>query len=111
MRQQTELHLIRHIVLFTAKSPDKVDAICEGLSLLAQIPHSQCFEVSRNTRVDLYGNDIDVVVYWEFEDQAALDAYKAHPNYAEATRRVRPLRDLRFAADIVVPVSTKGPTG
>jgi quinol monooxygenase YgiN len=94
--------MIRHIVLFTAKSPDNIDAICEGLSLLAEIPHSLRFEISRNTRVDLYGNDIDVVVYGEFADQAALDAYKAHPNYAEATRIVRPLRDQRHAADIVV---------
>lgn len=97
-----ELSLIRHIVFFTAKSPDKIDAICEGLSLLAQIPHSLTFEIVRNSKVDLYGNDVDVVVYAEFADRAAFDAYKQHPNYDEATRRVRPLRDLRYAADIVV---------
>lgn len=95
--------MIRHIVFFTAKSPDKIDAICQGLSLLAEIPHSIRFEISRNSRVDLYGNEVDVVVYGEFADRAALDAYKQHPNYAEATRIVRPMRDLRYAADIVVP--------
>lgn len=105
----TEPTLIRHIVLFTAKSPDKIDAICEGLSLLAQIPHSRVFEVTRNSKVDLYGNDVDVVVYAEFADRAAFDAYKAHPNYAEATRQVRPLRDMRYAADIVVPEKAEGP--
>jgi quinol monooxygenase YgiN len=94
--------MIRHIVFFTAKSADTIDAICEGLMRLAQIPHSLKFEVSRNSRVDLYGNEIDVVVYAEFVDQAALDAYKAHPIYAEATALVRPLRDLRYAADIAV---------
>jgi hypothetical protein len=93
--------LIRHIVFFTAKSPDQIDAICEGLSLLSEIPHSAVFEVSRNSKVDLYGNDVDVVVYAEFADRAAFDAYKAHPNYAEATSRVRPLRDMRYAADVV----------
>lgn len=93
--------MIRHIVFFTAKSPEHVDAICEGLSLLASIPHSLKFEISRNTRVDLYGNEVDVVVYGEFADQAALDAYKQHPDYAEATRIVRPLREMRYAADIV----------
>jgi hypothetical protein len=101
--------LIRHIVFFTARSPDLIDEICEGLSLLATIPHSLRFEVTRNSRVDLYGNEVDVVVYGEFADQAALDAYKAHPSYAEATRRVRPLRDLRYAADIPVPENAKGP--
>jgi quinol monooxygenase YgiN len=95
--------MIRHIVFFTAKSPELIDAICDGLSSLAKIPHSQRFEITRNSRVDLYGNEVDVVVYGEFADQAALDAYKAHPLYAEATTRVRPLRDLRYAADIVVP--------
>ncbi len=80
---------------------DKIDAICEGLSLLAEIPHSEVFEIARNNKVDLYGNEVDVVVYAEFADRAAFEAYKAHPNYAEATRRVRPLRDERYAADIV----------
>ena len=87
--------MIRHIVFFTAK-PENLDAVVEGLGLLAQIPH---FEVTRNDKVDLYGNEIDLVVYAEFADEAALAAYKAHPLYAEATRRVRPLRELRYAAD------------
>ncbi len=93
--------MIRHIVFFSAKSPHNIDAICEGLSLLADIPHSAVFEVRRNSKVDIYANDVDVVVYAEFTDRAAFDAYKNHPNYAEATRRVRPLRDMRYAADIV----------
>ena len=90
--------MIRHIVFFTAK-PENLDAVVEGLGLLGQIPHSEHFEVTRNDKVDLYGNEIDLVVYAEFADEAALAAYKAHPLYAEATRRVRPLRELRYAAD------------
>ncbi|MDC9824471.1 Dabb family protein [Devosia sp. ZB163] len=92
--------MIRHIVFFTAKDPADLERIVEGLELLGQIPHSQHFEVTRNTKVDQFGNDVDVVVYAEFADEAALAAYKAHPIYAEATRRVRPLRELRFAADV-----------
>jgi hypothetical protein len=92
--------LIRHIVFFTAKDTDDLDAICEGLALLGTIPHSTHFEVTRNAKVDQISNEIDVVVYAEFEDAAALAAYKAHPTYAEATRRVRPLRELRFSADV-----------
>jgi len=90
--------MIRHVVFFTAK-PEKVDAVVEGLRLLAQIPHALHFEVSRNAKVDQIANDVDVVVYAEFADEAALAAYKAHPLYAEATRRVRPLRESRYAAD------------
>lgn len=91
--------MIRHIVFFTAKQRANLDRIVEGLELLGQIPHSEHFEVVRNFKVDQFGNDVDVIVYAEFADEAALAAYKAHPIYAEATRRVRPLRELRYAAD------------
>jgi hypothetical protein len=92
--------VIRHIVFFTARDPKDLDTIVEGLELLGTIPHSLHFEVTRNAKVDQIGNDVDVVVYGEFADEAALAAYKAHPTYAEATRRVRPLRELRLAADV-----------
>ena len=91
--------MIRHIVFFTARDRHDVPAIVEGLKLLGTIPHSSHFEVAENSRIDQIGNDVDVVVYAEFADEAALAAYKAHPTYAEATRRVRPLRELRLAAD------------
>ena len=91
--------MIRHIVFFTAKDPADLPRIVEGLELLDQVPHSEHFEVVRNSKVDQYGNDVDVIVYAEFADEAALAAYKAHPIYAEATRRVRPLREIRYAAD------------
>lgn len=91
--------MIRHIVFFTAKSPQDVPDIIAGLRLLGTIPHVSHFEVTTNRKVDQIGNDIDVVVYAEFDSEATLKAYRAHPTYAEATRRVRPLRELRFAAD------------
>ena len=92
--------MIRHIVFFTARTADSLDAICAGLELLGTIPHSSHFEVTRNAKVDQISNEIDVVVYAEFADAAALAAYKAHPTYAEATRLVRPLRELRLSADV-----------
>jgi hypothetical protein len=98
-RAATESPVIRHIVFFTAKHAADLDLIVEGLELLGQIPHSSHFEVTRNAKVDQIGNDVDVVVYAEFDDEAALAAYKAHPLYAEATKRVRPLREMRYAAD------------
>ncbi len=99
---QEPFALIRHIIFFTAPSPDKVEAICQGLELLGTIPHSSHFEVRRNSKVDQISNEIDVVVYAEFADAAALAAYKAHPTYAETTRKVQPMRELRFSADIEV---------
>lgn len=100
--------MIRHIVFFTAKSPEHLPAILDGLRLLGTIPHVSHFEVTPNHKVDQIGNDIDVVVYAEFENEAALRAYKAHPTYAEATRRVRPLRELRFAADFAASDESAG---
>ena len=93
--------MIRHIVFFTARDAGDIDAIVDGLELLGTIPHSQHFEVRRNGKLDQIGNDVDVVVYAEFADETALAAYKAHPIYAEATRLVRPLREMRLAADFM----------
>lgn len=95
--------MIRHIVFFTARDTRDIEAIRQGLSALAEIPHSSRFEVALNTKVDPFGNQVDVVVYGEFADAAALAAYKAHPIYEETTRRVKPMRELRLSADIESP--------
>ncbi|MFB6421597.1 Dabb family protein [Bradyrhizobium tunisiense] len=91
--------MIRHIVLFTAKDQAHIAQIVEGLSLLTRIPHARRLEVACNRKGDHFGNDIDVVVYGEFDSERELLAFKAHDLYQESIRRVRPLRELRFAAD------------
>ena len=92
--------MIRHIVFFSARDPADLDAIEAGLRLLERIGAASLLEVRRNLQRDQLGNEIDIVVYGEFTDEAALAAYKADPLYAEAIAIVRPLRELRFAADI-----------
>src|SRR5687768_864323 len=84
-----EVALIRHIVFFSARADEDIDAVKSGLELLGSIPHSSVFEVSLNSKVDPLCDAVDVVVYAEFADQAALAAYKSHPVYAEATRKVK----------------------
>ncbi len=91
--------MIRHIVLFTAREKKDVERIVDGLKLLARIPHALRLEVARNRQSDQLSKEVDVVVYGEFANDADLAAYKAHPLYEESIRRVRPLRDLRLAAD------------
>lgn len=93
--------MIRHIVFFSARKREDIEAIASGLRQLGRIPLSTRFEVAVNSKVDTLGNEVDVVVYAEFPDQAALDAYKAHPIYAQSIAEVRPLRDLRLSADIL----------
>lgn len=90
---------IRHVVLFSAKDKADVARIVDGLSMLADIPHSSVFEVVENSQVDALSGEIDVVVYAEFEDDAALQAYKSHQIYQDAIDVVRPLREMRIAAD------------
>ena len=74
----------------------------KGLSILTEIPHAMRLEIGTNVKTDGFHRSIDLVVYGEFEDEQALAAYKAHPLYEESIRRVKPLREERFAADYVV---------
>lgn len=93
--------MIRHIVFFSARHKEEIETIREELTALGRIPHSTLFEVTVNTKVDPLCDQIDIVVYAEFANQDALAAYKAHPLYNQTTLRVRPMRELRFSADVV----------
>lgn len=77
MRHHVRVFMIRHIVLFTAKDKADIDEIVEGLSVLSAIPPARRLEVAPNRKTDLSGNDIDVVVYGEFDNEMELAAYKA----------------------------------
>jgi hypothetical protein len=94
--------MIRHIDFFTLKDPAQKADVVARLEQLGTIPGSNLFEVRANAKADQIGNDIDIVVYSEFPDMAALRAYKKHPIYTATTNAVRPLRELRFAADVEV---------
>lgn len=92
--------MIRHIVFFTAKRSEDRDTVREGLELLKGIPDCLHLEVAVNRSEDpIPGPSPDVIVYGEFEDEAQLAAYKAHPLYQQSIARVRPLREMRIAAD------------
>jgi hypothetical protein len=91
--------MIRHIVFFSVPDPEDVGRVRAGLSLLTDIPHALRLEIGDNVKTDQLGTAIDLVVYGEFADQAALAAYKAHPLYQQSIDIVRPLREIRMAAD------------
>ena len=92
--------MIRHIVMFSAKSPDNVEAVYNGLKMLETIEGNWTLTISKNKKVDQQENDIDVVVYGEFPDEKSLEQYKTHPTYQECIKIVRPLRDKRIAVDV-----------
>ncbi len=91
--------MIRHIVFFSVPKGGDADAVEAGLSILTENPHASLLEIGRNTRSDLYDEKVDFVVYGEFEDEAALAAYREHPLYKKSTSLVRPIREMRIAAD------------
>jgi|GEM_PF-191940 len=94
------VELIRHIVFFTAKREEDRQTVLDGLSLLKGIPGCSHFEVGVNTREDPISQARpDFVVYGEFESDSQLAAFKAHPLYQQSIDIVRPLRDMRIAAD------------
>lgn len=97
--KEANFEFIRHVVFFSSKKAEDIDRIVDGLSMLAAIPTLRHFEVSRNRNEDRFGNDVDVVVYAEFDSEAALKSYRAHQIYQDCIKIVRPLRDMRIAAD------------
>lgn len=93
--------MIRHIVYFSVRSAADRKRVLDGLRLLEANPHALLLEVGENLKLDSLGNEVDFVVYGEFTDAAALEAFKAHPSYEASIAAVRPIRDLRIAADVV----------
>ena len=94
--------MIRHVVFFRCKERQDLETVYEGLSLLSEIPHIRNFEIGRNLRADTISPEApDFVVYGEFDSQEQLDAYKNHPAYERSISVVRPLRDMRIAADFL----------
>jgi quinol monooxygenase YgiN len=100
--------VIRHIVFFTVPEENR-DAVRKGLSGLTAIPHSLKLEIGENVKKDQWGNSVDFIVYGEFENEAALAAYKADPAYDLSTNTVKPLRETRVAADFNSDTAVKAP--
>ncbi len=102
--------MIRHIVFFTAPV-ENLEKVRAGLSILTAIPHARLLEIGTNVKTDQLGTEVDLIVYGEFADEAALAAYKAHPNYQLSIDLVRPIREMRMAADYESDLAVKQPLG
>jgi len=102
--------VIRHIVFFTAPA-ENLEKVRAGLSILTAIPHARLLEIGTNIKTDQLGTDVDLVVYGEFDDEAALAAYKKHPDYQRSIDLVRPIREMRMAADYESDAAVRQPLG
>ena len=96
--------MIRHIVFFTAKDSNDNDKIYQGLSLLSGISDCLHIEIAVNCRHDPVSQQTPTfIVYAEFESDQQLENFKNHPLYQQSIDIVRPLRDMRIAADFDTP--------
>lgn len=94
--------MIRHIVFFSAKNKEDAEKIATTLEGYSVIPGVKSLEIGRNQKVDGLANDVDVVLNACFETAEDLAAYKEHPVYQAGIDVVRPIRDMRIAADYVI---------
>lgn len=99
--------MIRHIVMWNlaGDSPAEKQRNIEQLrrsfhSLPGRVPGLRHLEIG----VDHSGVDYacDVVLYTEFESQAALDAYAIHPEHLRVKAEIGAMRIARYQVDYAV---------
>ena len=100
--------MIKHIVMWNVRG-DTPEQKAQGVarlqrsfeSLRGRIPGLLCLELGvDSSRIDYA---CDVVLYTEFESQAALDAYASHPEHLRVKQEVGDLRTARHQVDYLVP--------
>ena len=105
--------MIKHIVMWNVRGDTPADKaagiarIKHGFAaLVGRIPGLLHLEIGvDSSRIDYA---CDVVLYSEFESQAALDAYAIHPEHLRVKRELGDLRIARHQVDYEEP---QDPTG
>ncbi len=96
--------MIKHIVMWNVRgdSPAERQAAADFVKsrfegLVGRIPGLRTLEVGLDTsRVDYA---CDMVLYTEFESQAALDAYASHPEHLRVRQELGDMRVARYQVD------------
>ncbi|WP_240480742.1 Dabb family protein [Curvibacter sp. PAE-UM] len=100
--------MIKHIVMWNVRGDTPAEK-AQGIarlqrsfeSLRGRIPGLLHLEIGvDSSRIDYA---CDVVLYSEFESQAALDAYGSHPEHLRVKNEVADLRIARHQVDYVAP--------
>jgi hypothetical protein len=100
--------MIKHIVMWNVRGATPAEKAhgAERLkrsfeSLRGRIPGLLHLEIGvDSSRIDYA---CDVVLYSEFETQAALDAYAEHPEHLRVKQEVADLRIARYQVDYAAP--------
>ena len=96
--------MIRHIVMWNVRGDTPAAKAC-GIAQLqssfaglrGRIPGLLHIEVGGDSSRVEYS--CDVVLYSEFENQAALDAYASHPEHLRVKQELGDLRTARYQVD------------
>lgn len=92
--------MIKHLVLFSAKDKKDIRQIINYLEELGKIDGVHNFSVKENLKKDkISENEIDIILYTEFENETDLEKYKQDEIYENCIKNVRPLRDKRIVVD------------
>lgn len=100
--------MIKHIVMWNVRGDTPAEK-AQGIarlqrsfeSLRGRIPGLLHLEIGvDSSRIDYA---CDVVLYSEFESQAALDAYGSHPEHLRVKNEVADLRIARHQVDYAAP--------
>ncbi len=100
--------MIKHIVMWNVRGDTPAEK-AQGIarlqrsfeSLRGRIPGLLHLEIGvDSSRIDYA---CDVVLYSEFESQAALDAYGSHPEHVRVKNEVADLRIARHQVDYATP--------
>jgi len=100
--------VIKHIVMWNVRGDTPAEK-AQGIarlqrsfeSLRGRIPGLLCLEIGvDSSRIDYA---CDVVLYSEFESQAALDAYGTHPEHLRVKHELADLRIARHQVDYAAP--------
>ncbi len=101
--------MIKHIVMWNLRGDSHLEKRANGErlqrefeSLRGQIPGLLRLEVGLDQSRTGYA--CDVVLYSEFESQAALDGYATHPEHLRVKDALGDLRISRHQVDYVTPV-------
>lgn len=94
--------MLKHVVIWKISDPARktqhaAQVKAELESLAGRIPGLMRIEVGIDIGYD--GDAHDVVLYSEFTDRAALDAYQTHPLHLAAKGVIGPLLTARHVVD------------
>jgi heme-degrading monooxygenase HmoA len=99
--------MIKHIVMWNVRGEDAEQKLASATDVKARfeglvglIPGLRSLEVGIDVSRVSYA--CDVVLYTEFEDEAALAAYAEHPAHLEVRQQLEGVRTARYQVDYTI---------